>query len=441
MDAQRFGDTATHTLSPVQLVAGSDRRIHHGINLARDAIQQAGKSKQGCGLLDLDFLAGFDWLVMNWVYMVLEKKGVDQQVVNRLQRLYSGSKTVVVVNNQLGRCIPNNRGSLRQGDVPSMYWFGVGIDPLLVYLEKRLTGIPITSLPVQGPVEEAAAGANSANLPDLQQRYKVVAYADDVKPSITSMHEFNLVDQACALLERASGVKLHRDPAAGKVKFLALGRWRGVLTQEDIPQQYIVLSDHLDFVGVELRCTFTQTRKVNGDQLQSRVKNTVGPWKAGKFMPITTRPYSANTFALSKVWFKCSSINLRLCDITKINSQVKSWLYQDCFEKPSEITLYRDSRDGGLGLHHVRLRAQALLIRSFIETAANPQFRHSLYHEILFRYHVLGEHTLPDPGLSPYYDKDFFATIRHYYLTCPMNINVMTIKQWYSRRHCSEDRD
>ena len=80
----------------------------------------------------------------------------------------------------------------------------------------------------------------------------------------------------------------------------------------------------------------------------------------------------------------------------------------------------------------MRLRAQALLIRSFIETAANPQFRHSLYHEILFRYHVLGEHTLPDPGLSPYYDKDFFATIRFYYLTCPMNINVMTIKQWYS---------
>ena len=149
-------------------------------------------------------------------------------------------------------------------------------------------------------------------------------------------------------------------------------------------------------------------------------------------MPITIRPYSANTFALSKVWFKCNSINLRLCDITTINSQVKSWLYQDCFEKPSEITLYRDNQDGGLGLHHVRLRAQALLIRSFMETAANPNFRHSLFHEILFRYHVQGEHTLPDPGLCPYYDKEFFATIRHYQESSPMNINVMTTKQWYS---------
>ena len=62
------------------------------------------------------------------------------------------------------------------------------------------------------------------------------------------MQEFLLVDEACALLERASGVKLHRDPAAGKVKFLALGRWRGTLTQEDIPHQYIQLPEHLDLL-------------------------------------------------------------------------------------------------------------------------------------------------------------------------------------------------
>ena len=337
--------------------------------------------------------------------------------------------TVVVVNNLLGRSIPNTRGSLRQGDVPSMYWFGVGIDPLLVYLEKRLTGIQIASLPIHGPTEETSA---SPTLQQTQQLYKVVAYADDVKPSITSMQEFYLVDNACALLERASGVKLHRDPAAGKVKFLALGRWRGVLTQEDLPHQHIQLSDHLDFVGVELRATFIQTRKANGDQLQTKIKNTVGPWKAGKFMPITMRPYSANTYALSKVWFKCSSINLRVCDINTINSQVKSWLYQDCFEKPSETVLYRESHDGGLGLFHVRVRAQALLIRSFLETAANPNFRHNLFHEILFRYHVMEEISLPNPGFTQYYDQAFFTTIRHYQDTSPMNIAVMSTKQWYS---------
>ena len=80
-------------------------------------------------------------------------------------------------------------------------------------------------------------------------------------------------------------------------------------------------------------------------------------------MPLTLRPFSANTYALSKVWFKCSSINLRVQDINTINSQVKGWLYQDCFEKPSETVLYRDSTDGGLGLFNVKIRSLALLIR------------------------------------------------------------------------------
>ena len=170
---------------------------------------------------------------------------------------------------------------------------------------------------------------------------------------------------ACALLEKASVVKLHRDLAAGKVKFLALGRWRGTLTQEDIPHQYIILSEHLDFVGLELRATFVQTRKSNGDQLQTRVKNTVGPWKAGRFMPLTLRSYTANNYALSKVWFKCSSMNLRTQDISSINSQVKSWMYQDCLEKPSELVLYRSSEHGYLGLFNVKIRALAPSLIAF----------------------------------------------------------------------------
>ena len=140
--------------------------------MARDAIHQAGKEKSGCGLLDLDFLAGFDWLVMAWVYLVLERKGVCREVITRLQRLYSESITVVVINNVLGKAFPNIRGSLRQGDVPSMFWFGIGIDPLLVYLERKLIGIPIISLPVLGPSPE---NCSSQSHPILKQVYKVVA--------------------------------------------------------------------------------------------------------------------------------------------------------------------------------------------------------------------------------------------------------------------------
>ena len=62
-------------------------------------------------------------------------------------------------------------------------------------------------------------------------RYKVIAYTDDVKPAITSMEEFVLVDKAMAIFEKRSGCKMHRDPTTDKCKFLPLGRWRGTLTQ------------------------------------------------------------------------------------------------------------------------------------------------------------------------------------------------------------------
>ena len=119
---------------------------------------------------------------------------------------------------------------------------------------------------------------------------------------------------------------------------------------------------------------------------------------------------------MAKAWFKCSSMNLRSQDITSINSQVKSRLYQDSFEKLSDTDLYRDSKDGGLGLFNVKIRALALLIRSFLETAINPVFMNSLFHEVLFRFHVLDEITLPEPFLPPYYDKEFFNS-KHYHET------------------------
>ena len=214
-----------------------------------------------------------------------------------------------------------------------MFFFAYGIDPLISYLEHRLTGILISSLPVLGPVIE---GSRSPSLPALEERYRVISYADDLKPAIVSMEEFIFVNNASALFEAASGCRLHREPLSKKSKFHPLGRWRRTLQQEDLPLscQYMILSDHLDMVGVQLRATWTQTRKCNGDIVQQRVSNTINLWRAGKFMPLTMRPWSVNSYVLSKVWFRCGTVDLRVSDITAINSSVKSWLYADVFEKP-----------------------------------------------------------------------------------------------------------
>ena len=64
-----------------------------------------------------------------------------------------------------------------------MHLFGHGIDTLIIYLDKRLQGILITSLPVPGPVLHG-----KPSLKACEERYKVIGYADDVKPVIMYLH-------------------------------------------------------------------------------------------------------------------------------------------------------------------------------------------------------------------------------------------------------------
>ena len=165
----RFKKVATHTLNPNQYSVGTDRNIHHGISKARDAIFAANSKKVGVGILDNDYMAAFDYMVLTWVFKVLKAKGLSEDVIKRLQSLYANHLTVVVVNNVSGKCYPNNRWSIRQGDRPSSILFCYGLDPHLDWLEKRLKGIP---------------------LPNPQENYKLIAYVDDLKPSITSLDEF-----------------------------------------------------------------------------------------------------------------------------------------------------------------------------------------------------------------------------------------------------------
>ena len=415
---KKFKKVATHTLSPHQLSAGDDRRIHHGINRARDAIMAAGSKNDGVGILDNDYKAAFDYMVLTWVLKVLLAKGLDQEIINSILNIYGNNLTVVVVNNIQGSCFPNTRWSIRQGDRPSSLLFCYGLDPHLDWLENRLRGISTYT-------------SNFFSPSTSTENYKLMAYVDDVKPSVTSMQEFLLIDQGSALFEAASGCILHRDPASGKVKFLPLGRWRGTLTREDLPVKYIVMSEHLDMVGVKLMATFLHTRKVNCDDLQNKVKNVIGPWKGGKFMPLSQRSHSINTYCLSKIWFKCPSINLRLCDQEKMTAQVKSWLFQDQLEKPEDFVLYRPRAYGGLGLIHIESKALALQIRSFMETSANPAFKRNIFHEALYKWHLEYDRSIPNPGLPPYYPDTFFAKIRQVKEEGLLNITTMSTATWY----------
>ena len=93
-------------------------------------------------------------------------------------------------------------------------------------------------------------------------------------------------------------------------------------------------------LGVKLYTTFTKTRQINGDIITKMVQEKINQWKRGKFMPLTARPLSINTYALSKIWYKAGVVDFNEGDLDKISSSCKTWLYADSFLKPEEIILH-----------------------------------------------------------------------------------------------------
>ena len=102
---------------------------------------------------------------------------------NRLEKLYKGRITVPVINCWPGRTVHDLCGSLCQGGIARMEWFVFGIDPLLLFLDLKLTGIPRSSLPVLGPAEEV----DLHPLPHFEERFKAMVYCNEVKPAICSI--------------------------------------------------------------------------------------------------------------------------------------------------------------------------------------------------------------------------------------------------------------
>ena len=119
IESLRHGKILDHTVSMCQYAVGKSRKITHAINFARDAVFSAGGRKEGAALADLDFEAAFDFLRMEWVELVLNKKGLHPEVIARIRGYYTGGVTIPLVNDIPGNPIHNTRRTLRQGDCPS----------------------------------------------------------------------------------------------------------------------------------------------------------------------------------------------------------------------------------------------------------------------------------------------------------------------------------
>ena len=89
------------------------------------------------------------------------------------------------------------------------------MDPVIIHLENRLTGIHLYSMPVAG----------EPSIPPVEDKFSVKGYADDLKVALKTMAEFLLLDMILSVFEAASGCQVHRDPGQDKCKVLNSSSW------------------------------------------------------------------------------------------------------------------------------------------------------------------------------------------------------------------------
>lgn len=222
------------------------------------------------------------------------------------------------------------------------------------------------------------------------------------------------------------------DPNNAKVKIMPLGKWRNTLQPTDIPPQcaYITISDHLDMLGLPLFATPQKTMKNSGDELQKKVQVIIGTWLI-RFMCITQRPWSINTYLLPKLYHRCHIIPLRQCDVTAVKKQMNRFLFCDQLEKPGPVVQHKPRSSGGLQVHDIECKAKAMLIRSFLETSCIKRYCHFPLHVGIYNYYILEDTTYPKPQLPKFYSDEFISSIKMA-IKMGKNVQNMSSKDWYN---------
>ena len=399
--ANRLNSAMPQFISDSQFAA-KPRKIHQGISAAREIVSFAEKEKLSLALLALDMKSGFDFLQMDFVYFCMRKYGFSDKAINIFKNVYGSALALSVVNGQRSKIINDLRETLRQGGSGSMQIFNIGVNPLIQQLEIELEGVTLYSLPVLGPVEE-----HEERMIPMEKKTSIIGYVDDLNPVITKVEEFNILNSYLILFERASGCKFHRDPSSQKCKITPLGEWKEWLKQETVPLPFLLVSDHLEILGVKFYESWSKTRHTAGTELKQKIKSIRDTWRRGRFYDFLLRPHVVNTYLFSNVWHKASSINLLCCDMDKIQSEGNDYVFVDCYLRPEKPMNYIAKKKGGLQINHVRSKAMAMFIKNLLEESCN-----NIYLDAVVRKYCLDEDVVPAPVRPHYLDQRLVTALK-----------------------------
>ena len=223
--------------------------------------------------------------------------------------------------------------SIRQGDPLAMILYIIYIEPLLLYLERHLSGLFMSGIP-----------------------QSVESYCDDVNLVTEDLLDLVKTDTAIQKFEAMSGAILSRN---NKCKVLGLGMWE---SKQDWPLPYVQSVDEIKMFGILFKSTYSATVQRNWEYRFQKFNNCIYSWSSRRLPSLLSKVEVMKVFALTRVYYVASILPIKPTMIKKFESVMGKFLWRGWLLRVALDEVKNGLSRGGLDLVCLQSMCNSLLL-------------------------------------------------------------------------------
>ena len=245
--------------------------------------------------------------------------------------------------------------SIRQGDPIAMLLYIIYIEPLLLALEKRMTGIKV-------------AGIGKS----------LEAYCDDINVITNNLGDFDVAAKVIEKFEKVSGAILSRNK---KCKVIGFGNWVG---KEDWPLDWVKPVKSEKIFGIFICDSYKEILELNWDYRYKKFSNMIYSWSHRVLDTLQQRVEVIRVFGLSRVYYVAAVLPMKAAMVKKFESLMGKylWKFSGRMLRVAIDEMKNKKMNGGLNLPCLASMADSLLFSQLcrlIKSGEKKTLEHANY--------------------------------------------------------------
>ena len=292
-------------------------------------------------MVSFDIFKAYDKTVVEYICRVMEGMSFPPMFISWIKMLHTECKTRFILNFLTGEV--SVQFSLRQGDPMAMPLFLINMEPLLLYIRRKIKGVQVAAV-----------------------KQKDEDYVDDINVISSCLRDLGLMDMAFFKYEALAGMVLNR---SRKSLIMGLGAWKG---RHVWPLTWLQTVPSMKTFGIHFHPTYEETVQASWQACLTGVRKCLMSWASRALPTLSQRVKVLETYALSKLWYLAQVIPLpqRICN--QLDVMVRAFLWKGRLEHLAYDELYAPPLEGGLGLSNIKARCDALFVKQLCRILQSP---------------------------------------------------------------------